>query len=897
MMSFPTTRHLLVLVLLLVAPWAAHALALPEGFSVEAGESGMNLVWSSTTGQPVRAGGARYEFRMASGEVFGHPREMKGKLVLTMSPSQHNKITTDGQALEVWVSGQRHDVMVAKSARASAASKAGSSSATAPSVPVDPAAPGDRETKRLSYSLEGLDLKSTDFPFPLEVVGEVTQPRFLRFGARYPLVLFLHGRHATCYEGGPDGFDTGDWPCKEDYEPIPSHLGYRYVADVLASQGYIAVSISANGINGQDWAANDGGAAARSILIRHHLKLWAQWNSRGGDPWSGSTFLDKIDMQKVVLVGHSRGGEGVNRAAIDGSKTALYKIVGLVSYGPTAFGRQVMPDIHSATILPTCDGDVYDLQGQAYIDDSRDIAYSEALRSSVIAVGCNHNFFNTEWTPGLAQAPAWDDSTCSGTKLSAEEQQKVGAAYTLALVRLAVEKDADMLQFLDGSYVKPEAIGSADVATHAVGGAGNRLLYRPEDAAKVILRNGMKGGDCVGAGSCDGSSLSPHWLYRDFAYSYPSPQATSLRWTKSGARARFNTREGPVDLTAHDWVDVRVANKPGRAGARLKLLIRDNMNRTTALRTSLSTIEGWPSNDFPGERIQARALRGSLEPVRSSGAVDLSKIVAVELVGRNSSGNVWVIDIAATQSQIKEPKDLNLPVISVENKVVTEGGGKKTVNLRIVADRPLTSPASVWVSRSFSDSGGYQLNMTAGSNTTVAQIPFKVVTEDDKVWAGPQQIGDSVFVAAITGAVTGNYGGGVTVVDDEPTPILSAVREHVTAVEGEYLRWKLRLSTPTTGVAAYFRSVKPNGTELLGSDVAQSWLYQVSWSSSTSEPLSNLGISLYVEFPYGITTATIVVPIAKDRKSERDEMVMLQTFDFMANSKPLTLVGTVPRNG
>jgi hypothetical protein len=44
--------------------------------------------------------------------------------------------------------------------------------------------------------------------------------------------------------------------------------------------------------------------------------------------------------------------KGINRAAIDISASDPYKIVGLVSYGPTAFGSQVTPDIHSATILP-----------------------------------------------------------------------------------------------------------------------------------------------------------------------------------------------------------------------------------------------------------------------------------------------------------------------------------------------------------------------------------------------------------------------------------------------------------------------------------------------------------------------------------------------------------------
>jgi len=912
MIQFSTTRYLLILVLLLVTPWVTRAQAVPEGFSVE---SGTDLVWSPSTGRPVRVGGALYEFLTSNGAVFGFPREVEGKLVLTMTSSQHNMLSTEGQGLQVWVSGRRLDVVIAASARSSAASStATSSTVTTPTVEVDPAAPGNRATKRSSYTLKRLNI--TSFPYRVEVVGEVTQPKVLKSGEKHPLVLFLHGRHATCYIGWPDGFDTGDWPCQEGFEPIPSYKGYRYVADILASQGYIVVSISANGINGQDWQVEDGGAAARSMLIRHHLKLWAGWNSQGGGPWNGTDFLGKIDMQKVVLVGHSRGGEGVNRAAIDGSKSDLYKIVGLVSYGPTAFGRQVMPDIHSATILPTCDGDVSDLQGQAYIDDSRDIAYSEALRSAVIALGCNHNYFNTEWTPGQAKAPAWDDwwddsdPACGSKKkkrLTAEEQQKVGAAYTLALVRLAVEKDADMLQFLDGSYVRPEAIGRADVATHAVGGAGNRLLYRAEESGNVVLSKGMTGGDCVGypsnwlgSGSSDTFSkcyddyfASPHWLPRYYAPSHPSPQATSLEWSKAGATARFNIRSGPVNLTSHDWVDVRVAKKPEEAAARLDLLIRDDKGRTTTLLTSLSTIKGWPLIYNVYERVHARALRGSLESVRSSGVVDLSKIVAVEVVARNASGGVWVIDIAASQAQIVTPVDLDLPVVSVEDKIikVTEGDGLKTVYLNVTVDRPLTLPASIWLTVG---GNGYQVNMTAGS--TVAQIPVDIA--GDNIYAYSGSFG-SLSVGALTGAVTSNYiGGGLTVKEDEKPPTLSVEQSMVTARGGQSLRWKLRLSTATARTGYSFSFVRPDGKELTTDDVPQSWVESIYWDIPSKptrlSTLSRRGASVYVSFPYGIKTATLLVPISSDRKANGNETVILRSSSrATSDKKRLTLIGTV----
>ena len=61
------------------------------------------------------------------------------------------------------------------------------------------------------------------------------------------------------------------------------------------------------------------------------------------------------------------------------------------------------------TILPGCDGDVSDLQGQMYVDGTRGVSRGTALHSAVYMVGANHNYFNSEWTPGQAEAPAFDD--------------------------------------------------------------------------------------------------------------------------------------------------------------------------------------------------------------------------------------------------------------------------------------------------------------------------------------------------------------------------------------------------------------------------------------------------------------------------------------------------------
>lgn len=639
--------------------------------------NGLELTWTPTESLPVV--GSRVEFRLGNEEVFGYPLFQNGKYRFAMSTEDKKTLlNADGQKnLQVWLGGRRVDGGGTTVPAATAITTSTDGYETVlqptPTVPVDPAALGSYQTKRLTYDLNPLTIMG--FPAPVEVVAEVTQP--IGASGKLPMVLFLHGRHSTCYDPSIKKVCDSGWPCIARCDPIPSHQGYRYIADILASQGHLVVSIAANGINGQDDGVSDLGASARSILIRHHLLLWSKWHIGSlTDPWGG-TFKGKVNMDKVVLVGHSRGGEGTNRAAFHATVSDPFKIVGLMSFGPTDFNRQVNPYIASATVLPTCDGDVFQLDGQAYVDDSRDAAYSVALRSAVIAVGANHNFFNSEWTPGQSVDPSskddWEnfdskqiDPNCgrNGNKrLSVDEQQKVGATYTAALVRLTVNQDVSMLQILDGSFVRPKSIGRAEVATCAIGGAAFRILYRPEDDGSPTLLQGMQGEECVGESQpvlisksvenvqiCgEGSLISPHWLRG-------ASKAMQLSWSdSSGAYASFAIADSFGDLSSLDRIDVRVANDPNRIGAELSLSVLDNKGRKALLVSDPAVIQGWPGSytDYGQyfDRVHARTLRGNLVSVDRT-KVDLTHIVAVILQARSASGRVWVIDISASQAKV-----------------------------------------------------------------------------------------------------------------------------------------------------------------------------------------------------------------------------------------------------
>jgi dienelactone hydrolase len=113
----------------------------------------------------------------------------------------------------------------------------------------------------------------------------------------FPLVLIVHGNHAM-----------GDF----------SEPGYAYLAEHLASRGFIAVSIDEDFLNGS-WAGEWDGAEqlARAWLLLLHADLWRTWNADEASP-----FHDRVDLERLTLIGHSRGGEASAVAAMLASRSA-----------------------------------------------------------------------------------------------------------------------------------------------------------------------------------------------------------------------------------------------------------------------------------------------------------------------------------------------------------------------------------------------------------------------------------------------------------------------------------------------------------------------------------------------------------------------------------------------
>jgi len=229
---------------------------------------------------------------------------------------------------------------------------------------------------------EGVRKKYWGFDFKqLPVNGRVWYPD----GAGpFPLVLIVHGNHNM----------------KDFSDP-----GYAYLGELLASRGFILVSVDENFLNGFMRAEND----ARGWMLLKHLERWRAWNDSSGGPFAG-----KVDMHNIALMGHSRGGEAV---AVAGAFNRLshypddanitfdfnFDIKSLVAIAPVdgqyrpADKPTPLSNYNYFLIHGSHDGDVSTFSGLTQYERIRFTDGQPWFKSLVFVYRANHGQWNTVW--------------------------------------------------------------------------------------------------------------------------------------------------------------------------------------------------------------------------------------------------------------------------------------------------------------------------------------------------------------------------------------------------------------------------------------------------------------------------------------------------------------------
>lgn len=655
------------------------------------------------------------------------------------------------------------------------------------------------------------------------------------------------------------------------------------------------------------WALDDGGAQARSSLVRLHLAQWADWDSDRSKAPEAVRDVSHADLDRVVLVGHSRGGEGVNRAVLDSLMPApadrdahpgpaRWKIRGNILIAPTLFGQNPVPDVPSMSILPGCDGDVRTLDGQLYADGTRSVSRGAALHSSVCVVGANHNFFNTEWTPGRSEAPARDDfwpgqtpdPVCAvgeETRLTADQQQAVGSTYIAAATRLFVDGDDRVRPLLDGTGRSAPSAGPARVLTHAVGGNRTAALL----PGSTVTVSGAGARTCAQVDPDPAKACLPacgRERLTHFAPWYVSPEpardAVALNWSAPGAPAVLRPAE-PVSLKDAEALALRVIVPPNTGGTLLDVAVRDAFGR----RADLGQVraDGLPGSERTAS-LWARELRIPLAAATSAG-LDLSKVGTVELTPRSQDGKAWLMDAGGWRPGTPVVEAEQLPRVDVGRLEVTEGdSGTKTYRVPVSVTGQGTGQVWLFVRDAVSDKFPSKVvSVQAGQNDI--DVPFEVT---GNTRYGPDQNQD-IFVKSVSSAVVGSERGRVTARNDDPMPesAVSAVAGDV--AEGEALTWRVSLSEKADmDIYGYF-AVLPltDGTELSKADVDPDWLKRtVGRVPDPALPLSEGLGGLNLIIPKGEQFVLVTIPTVKDGQSEPAEHVRaeLQTFDADFNPKP-----------
>jgi dienelactone hydrolase len=377
----------------------------------------------------------------------------------------------------------------------------------------DPTAPGDHEVERSLFDFGYATITDVDGAqtYPAKLNGSIHYPE--SGGGPFPLVVFMHGRHTTCRVADDTTRVLGTQVCPNAppaVEPVDSWKGYRYIAETLSSRGYVVASINANDVNDRDLASLDGGVEARAQLTIAAIDAFER-AKRGEDPSEqsvagqdpvGSDGLeevleDRIDTDRIGLMGHSRGGEGVVRAITydrdvnDGE----HDIDAAFAMAPIDFTDQTPTGVDLAVLLPYCDGDVFDLQG-AHIFDRTRYADREpsAFQVQITALGANHNFYNTVWTGDFDDAGGYDGPFCGvfrddggGGRLSPEDQRRHGEALVNAFFETSLDNQTAYRDWFNRQASAPT---SACPDGQAPCPKWLQTTYPPPEADALVIEDG-----------------------------------------------------------------------------------------------------------------------------------------------------------------------------------------------------------------------------------------------------------------------------------------------------------------------------------------------------------------------------------------------------------------------
>lgn len=237
-----------------------------------------------------------------------------------------------------------------------------------------------------------------------QIRGVIYQPE--GYSGKSPLLLFVHGNHGSCDPAETPGAKAPGGP-KCEAETLPGFYkrndeGYAYLGENLASWGYTVVSLDQDEL----MARQDGlgkGMHNRRLLIMAMLDKLDEASTTNvpitTDSNVGNLLNGKLDMTRIGLMGHSRGGDAVS-SFIEYDHTRptgkRYPLRAVISLAPVDYERHSPYGVPFMSVFGSCDGDVSNLQGARLYERSQ-YTGDPYPRFQVEQIGGNHDSYNTVW--------------------------------------------------------------------------------------------------------------------------------------------------------------------------------------------------------------------------------------------------------------------------------------------------------------------------------------------------------------------------------------------------------------------------------------------------------------------------------------------------------------------
>mgnify|MGYP001816595851 CR=1 FL=1 len=282
---------------------------------------------------------------------------------------------------------------------------------------------GQRESREeyWGFSIEGLPLNGRVW-YPDGAAADAAGP--------FPLVLVVHGNHSPT-----------------DY----SDPGYDYLGELLASRGYILVSLDMNFINGIS-RENDG----RGWMMLEHLRAWHEFDEDADNPFAG-----RVDLSNIAIMGHSRGGEAVTHAAAfnrldrypDDANVEFdygYDIKSVVAIAPvdgqyTPTGRKVpMKDVNYLVFHGSHDGDVTSFHGLRPYGRLEFTPGFEGFKAAVYMYRANHGQWNSVWN-SFDRGPRSARSLDLRYLVDPAEQRRMAEIYVSGFLGATLKNEREWL--------------------------------------------------------------------------------------------------------------------------------------------------------------------------------------------------------------------------------------------------------------------------------------------------------------------------------------------------------------------------------------------------------------------------------------------------------------------